>query len=70
MPMLEPYRPHRPVLAATVTVVVAIVAFALATSLVFSLVGWAFHLLWFVGRLALIAALIAAGIHLLRRVSR
>ncbi|HSS09312.1 MAG TPA: hypothetical protein VLL25_05480 [Acidimicrobiales bacterium] len=68
--MLEPYRDHRPVLAVTVSVVAAIVVFALATSLIFSLVGWAFDLLWFVGRLAVIAALIGLGIHLLRRVSR
>jgi hypothetical protein len=68
--MLEPHREHRPVLAATVTVAVALVAFALATGLVFSLVGWAFDLVWLVARLAVIAALIGVGIHLLRRVSR
>jgi len=68
--MLEPRRAHHPVLATTVTVAAAIIAFMLATSLLFSIVGWAFDVMWFVVRIAVIAALIAIGIHLLRRVNR
>jgi hypothetical protein len=68
--MLEPRRSRTPVLAGAFRVIAALFVLAVAASLVFSLFGWAFHILFFLGRLAIIAGLVVIGVRLLVRSRR
>jgi hypothetical protein len=68
--MLEPRQSRMPVLAGTLQVIMAIFVLGLAATLAFSLFGWAFHILFFILRIAIIATLIGIGLRLLTRSRR
>jgi hypothetical protein len=68
--MLESRQSRMPVLAGTLQLIMAIFVLGLAATLAFSLFGWAFHIFFFLFRLALIATLIGIGIRLLSRSRR
>jgi hypothetical protein len=68
--MLEPRQSRMPVLAGTLSLIMAIFVLGLAATLAFALFGWAFHVLFFLLRLALIAILIGIGVRLLTRSRR
>jgi hypothetical protein len=63
--MLERRRSRHPVVEDAFYVAVGLLAVCLGTALVISLFGFVFHLLFFVAKLALIAALIMFGFRLL-----
>jgi hypothetical protein len=68
--MLEPRQSRMPVLAGMLSLVMAIFVLGLAATLAFSLFGWAFHIFFFLLRLAIIATLIGIGVRLLSRSRR
>ena len=57
-------------MAATVSVMLALFVLAVAATLTLALFGWAFHLVFFVARIAVIVGLIAIGVRLLTRSRR
>ena len=63
--MLERRRSHSPVLEDVFYVAVGVLAVCLSVALVISLFGFVFHLLFFVAKLALIAALVVFGFRML-----
>jgi hypothetical protein len=65
--MMQPHQSRMPVLFGTFRLIMAIFVLGLAATLAFSLFGWAFHVFFFVFRLAVIATLIGIGIRLLSR---
>ena len=68
--MLEPHRSRMPVLAGTLHLVLAVFVLGTATILLFGLLGWAIHTMFFVARLAFIVALFVIGFRLLTRFRR
>jgi hypothetical protein len=68
--MLERRRSRSPVLEDAFHVAVGVLAVCLGVALVISLFGFVFHLLFFVAKLALIAALVLFGFRLLSGRSR
>jgi hypothetical protein len=68
--MLEPHQSRVPVVAGTFRLIAAIFVLGLAAMLTFSLLGWAFHIVFFLFRLAIIATLIGVGVRLLTRSRR
>lgn len=68
--MLEPRRSRLPLLAGAVSAVMAVLVLGLAAALLFALLGWAFHIVWVVGQVAIIAGLIVIGVRLLTRSRR
>jgi hypothetical protein len=68
--MLESRESRIPMVAGTFRLIAAIFVLGLAAMLTFSLLGWAFHVFFFLFRLAIIATLIGVGLRLLSRSSR
>jgi hypothetical protein len=68
--MLEPHRSRTPVLAGTLHLVLAVFVLGTATILLFGVLGWAIHTMFFAARLAFIVALFAIGFRLLIRTQR
>ena len=68
--MLERRHSRLPVLEDVFYVAVGVLAVCLGVALVISLFGFVFHVLFFVAKLALIAALVLFGLRLLARAGR